>query len=261
MWSSYSNPSLLPEMTDSLFKIPSSYANTYLLRAPDNLRNTYLRAINKSTDSRLLTCPSQTSAPSVAFCLLLATGCAIGTQVPCFPSSIPSSRPAVQGCKKFLQRDQLRWGVTGASTISCSSGLLVMSRQLNYQAHLSFNGFFPPCSCRSFERIKVCSAAMWRKGAALKRSTDTEFNKSFVLFGILWIIYIIGGGRLPVIEAEGWVPKCPMKQLQSWINSGWALRKPGKLCPAMQGSTVEENLRAAEIAHIMPLIPDAVSIQ
>lgn len=123
MWSSYSKPSLSRNDRQlNVFKIPSSCANTYHLSSPNSWGNMYLRTTGRSTSSRLLACPSQIVAPSVALCLTLATSWAMGIQGPSFPSAALPHSLLLEIVEVFC-RDHLRAGVTGVS-ISWPSWLI-----------------------------------------------------------------------------------------------------------------------------------------
>lgn len=108
----------------------------------------------------------------------------------------------------------------------------------------------PPCLCRSFGRIKVsmCHSYVNKEISAKKECSQRSQEKFFLVWNFMNNLHC-RRERLPVLEAEEWVLQCPSGQLQSWSNSGWAVRKPGRLCPAKQGSTDEEDLEAAEVVH------------
>jgi len=96
-----------------LFKVPSSFANAYLLSSPDNWRNTYLRAINKEHRQQTLPFTNRRSICSIL--PVTSYGLRYGYPRSRLPLSCPSSLPAAQDCRSFLPRDQLRGGATGAS--------------------------------------------------------------------------------------------------------------------------------------------------
>lgn len=214
------------------------------------IENMYLRATKMSRDRRLLVCPLETIAPSVAFCLLVATGYAMGTQVPSFPSPAPPHSLLLKivevFCKEFSWEEELL-------EPACSAGprgyLWWWAGNWIIRHTFPLMGFLPPCLCRSFGRIKVSTFHSYvKEKSSVKKECSYRIQEKFCLVWNFMDNLHSRRERLPVAEAEGWVLQCLTEQLQNWSNSGRAVRKPGKLCPAIQGSD-EEDLGAVEVAH------------